>query len=117
MKRRTTLTTRWMHWTPDGAILTREELEGVLILSMSVFLWDIDNGHIREKTILRLEKDHLGTFIRFTQGGVLLQWCNIPDDQYSGMYIDQHGYYLFNTKEQAEAAKAKLHKSYKGLLP
>jgi hypothetical protein len=107
---------RYFKQLPEAAITDLDQLKNIIILGFPVYLWDIENGHIRKKTIIKLDRDMMGTNIIFSQGQAVLQWCNIHDEHYKLARLPEYQYLLFNFREEAEAAKAQLDHSLKGLF-
>lgn len=105
----------------EGAILSEEELQNIIIIGIPLVKWDVDMNTIMDCRPTGLVRSPKGKLVHFrdVKETLYLKWFGIPDPTYNRTEVlwslpdDQIGkaeaehasLYLFNTHEEAEAAR------------
>lgn len=104
---------------PPGAITTKDELDPIIVLGLSVTVWDIDPGTLKEFFPTALTQGHKGRLIEFSNSGSMYaRWFGFKDPTYNATEVlwslrddeinkaqaAQPSLYMFNTREEAALA-------------
>lgn len=86
-------------------INTKEELQNIIVLGLSVYLCSVTESIVAIKTPIRIVKMPGGQYIHFDISARYLRDVNIPDEDHYALKRMPWKYeeYLFNTEEDALA--------------
>lgn len=109
-----------MRFQPTGAILDTDDLKVIIILGLSVWIWDVDMNQVFDDTPVSIKQGSKGALISFKMGeDQYMKWFGIedptynatevlwslPDDQISKAEAEYASMYMFNTSEEANGAR------------